>query len=268
MSTRQQQRQHERTLIKTGEAAVKAGLPTAARTADLAAVAALLTRILRDRTRPDRASEAAATIHGLNAASTRRTPGQAKLACVKGCALCCHGWVGASVPEILLLARSIRAGEKREPSAIRRILAAAEPLRGLTPAARYGAKLPCPLLVDQVCSQYRDRPAVCRQATSLELAGCEDEFEGRGRGEEIKVSAVYLAHARHARLPLLAALAACGLPGTIYELSEGLARALSTDDAEARWLTGEPVFSGVQTTSEPPDLLAKAEEIRRAMEPT
>lgn len=247
MTTRQQQRQRERALVKQAETAISRGLPTTPQKSDIVAVAFLIARTLQDDQEPQRASRAAALMHALNEASAKRQPGEARLACRKGCSHCCHSWVGATAPEIIHLASSIHAQAKREPARpIEAILTRAAPLKGRTPAQRFGAKLACPLLVDSMCTRYRERPTTCRQTTSLDLAGCIDELEGRGAGEDVKVSAIHLAHARNARVPLIAALAQSRLPAHVYELSEGLACALQAVDVEARWLAGEDVFAGVQ----------------------
>jgi hypothetical protein len=247
MTTRQQLRQQERALAKQGEAAIAKGLPATPQKSDIIAVAFVLARALQDSREPARASRAAGLMHILTEASAKRQPGEAKLACKKGCVYCCHAWVGATAPELIHLANSIRADAARgSDAAVAGIVARAAPLQGLTPAQRFGAKLACPLLLTDVCSRYRERPTMCRQATSLDLSSCIEEFEGKGAGEDVKVSAVYLAHARNARVPLLAALAQNRLPAHVYELSEGLARALQTEDVEKRWLAGEDVFAGVQ----------------------
>ena len=260
MTSRQEQRQQARARLKAGEAAIKAGVPVVAPRADLIGIATVLLRQLHDTDSPDRASRAAELAHSLTQASTRRTPGVAKLACAKGCGWCCHAWVGALAPEVFLLAGALRGDATRQPGEIERILEASDRTRGKSPAERMGARLPCPVLVDNACSRYRERPNVCRQVTSLDLAGCIEEYAGRNTGADIRVSSVYLAHSRNARLPLLAAMRAAGLPVTIYELSAALAHALSQSNAEQRWLAGEDVFAGIATAPTDPH------EVRRAVE--
>ena len=255
MTNRQQQRQQQRTLAKRGQTALAAGLPVKPDKADIVAVSAVLARTLLDKADPERASTAARQAHALNDASTRRTPGTSRLACGKGCGYCCHSWVGATAPEIMLLARAVRSGEARRPGLLGEVMARSRGTAGLTPLQRYGAKLACPLLVDNVCTHYQDRPTVCRQTTSLDLSGCVDEFEGRGFEGDIKISAVYLAHARNARTPLLAALRLAGLDSRTYELSAGLSRALEFANSEARWLAGDDVLAGVaRAPAEPPQV--------------
>ncbi len=245
MNSRQELRQRERGLRKRGEAVLKAGLPQTPVKDDMVAVAYVLARLLRDTAVPDRASRAADAVHAMCEASRKRAPGAARLACGKGCGYCCHGWVGASVPEAMLLARAIRSGKGAGESRVAGIVDRSIPLAGLNPSQRFGAKLPCPLLVDNICSQYRERPTTCRQATSLDLSKCVEEFEGQGEGGEIPVSAVYLAHARNARVPLLAALRMAGLETHTYELSAAVSRLLVEPDAEMRWLGGADVLVGI-----------------------
>jgi hypothetical protein len=245
MRTRQQQRQLERATLKRGQAVLTGGLAIKPDKADVVATAYLLARTLMDESGAERASAAARQMHAITDASIKRTPGTASLACKKGCGYCCHSWVAASAPEIFLLARAVREADQRRSGIVGEVVARSREVGGLTPLQRFGAKLPCPLLVDNVCAHYRERPTVCRQTTSLDLSGCIDEFEGRGHGGEIKVSAVYLAHARNARAPLLAALRLAGLDDGVYEMATGLARALELGNAEAQWLRGNDVLAGV-----------------------
>jgi hypothetical protein len=146
---------------------------------------------------------------------------------------------------LLLLARTVAAPNALPPiPPITAIVAQAQRNLPFSVDERYGAKLPCALLVEGSCSVYRERPTVCRQVTSTDLAGCIDEYEGRDRGGGIVGSRYYHDHARNARVPLLAALAARGLPQATFELSAGLLRALEPD-AEAQWLAGADPFEGL-----------------------
>lgn len=245
MSSRQQLRNLERAILKRGRSALAGGLPQTPHKDDVVGVTLALAHILNDGDEPARASMAAAAALGLLEVSARKTPGSGKLACAKGCTYCCHNWVGATAPEVLAIARAIRQDDRKRPGYAAAVVQRCSATAGLSPQQRFGSKAPCPLLEGGVCGRYRERPAVCRQVTSFDVAGCIDEFEGRGRGEEIKVSAVHLAHARNARVPLVAALRLTGLDANAYELSEALRVALAREDAEQRWLEGEDVFAGV-----------------------
>jgi len=115
---------------------------------------------------------------------------------------------------------------------------------GLDITQRFGRKIPCALLVDDACSMYAERPTVCRQVTSTELAACIDEYEGRDFNGDMIVSRLYLDHARNCRIPLQAALASLDLPLASYELGSGLTAALGPG-AEAAWLSGRDTFQGI-----------------------
>jgi hypothetical protein len=239
-------RQRERALAKRGEAVLKSGLPQRPDKDDVVAVAYAVARMFRETGREGRASRAAEAVLAMCETSRKRAPGVATLACQKGCAYCCHGWVGASVPEILLIARGIRSQTGSAAARTTGIVMASDALAGLGPAERFGRRLACPLLQGGLCSQYRERPITCRQVTSLDLSKCVEEFEGIGAGDDVPVSAVHLAHARNAHVPLIAALQISGLDAATYELSGALVRVLGIEDAEERWLGGEDVLVGAQ----------------------
>jgi hypothetical protein len=148
------------------------------------------------------------------------------------------------------------------------VVARAEPLRGITPEARVGAKLACPLLENGQCGVYANRPLTCRQATSLSVEACREEYEGdKALNDQIEVSATHLAHASNAHVALLGAMRGAGLPTTAYELSAALTTVLATPEAERRWLDGEDVFRDVQQNAERPanvELIARmiAEDVQ------
>ena len=268
MTTRQQLRQRAKAVHKQGRSLVVGGLVPIPFQDDLTAVATVFARMLADRADPQRASNAAALMHQLTTASAQKTPGTAKLACAKGCGFCCHTWVAATAPEIFLLARSIRADTARDPNAtIAQIIARSAHTIGLSPVERIGAKRPCPLLIENACSQYRTRPAVCRQATSFDLSACIDEYEGRNLGAGVSISKIHLAHARNSRMAMMAALKVTGLPQQSYELAAALCCALQNETAEAEWLAGGDPLAGIATgPAEPPVIVAAIDAIAADLE--
>lgn len=260
MSSRQQLRNTERALAKRGRTAMAAGLPQTPQKDDVLGVTLVLARLLGDVARAGRAGDVAAEALGLQEASAKKMPGTAKLACAKSCAWCCHNWVGATAPEVFLLARAIQALDRKRPGHAAGVIARCSATAGRTAQQRFGLKAPCPVLIEGKCSHYAERPAVCRQVTSFDVAGCIDEYEGRGRDEDIRVSAVHLAHARNARVPLMAALRLSGLDARAFELSKALVVALSSEKAEVRWLAGENVFAGVAVAPAEPVAAERAIE--------
>jgi hypothetical protein len=258
--TRQQRRQRERDLIKQGELARARGLPRTPPKSTVVGLGLIFRDVLTDKKLPNRASRAAGIMHQVFEASLAAVPPTIKIACAKGCSYCCHSWVGATAPELFLIARHLRdpASAKASPHlAPDAVIDRAAATAGIDISGRFGAKLPCVFLTGGACSIYAVRPTVCRQTTSTLLAPCVEEFDGKDFGGEIAVSQSYLDHARNCRIPLQAALMAAGLPSATYELSAALVRALEPD-AEARWIAGAPVFAGVAEAPPDPAALQQA----------
>jgi Fe-S-cluster containining protein len=241
--TRQQRRQRARELSGIGQSAVKRGLPRVPRISDLIGLTLVLRQTLADEARPSPAAACAEMAHRTFEASLRADKAPSAIACRKGCAWCCYGTVMVTAPEAFRLARAIKPADKA------RFIERAQATANLTAAERFGRKLPCPLLEDGLCSSYAERPLSCRRVTSFAVEPCLEEFEGKAG--DILMPKQALTHAANAQIPMLAALKAAGRPAQLYELSAAVGTVLSMDDAEARWLAGEDIFSGVTAREEP-----------------
>ncbi len=245
--TRQQPRQRARELSGIGQSAVKRGLPRVPRLSDLIGLTLVLRQTLADESRPSPAVECAEMAHRTFEASLRASKAPSAIACRKGCAWCCYGTVMVTAPEAFRLARAVK-GDKA------RFIERAQATANLTVAERFGRKLPCPLLKDGLCSAYAERPLSCRRVTSFAVEPCLEEFEGKAG--DILMPKQALTHAANAQIPMLAALKAAGRTVQLYELSAAVGAVLARDDAEARWLAGEDIFSGVTAREEPDAALA------------
>lgn len=213
---------------------LKTGMPKQSSLLDVAAAAAAITR---NASGP---AMIAARAHDLFEVSVRQAMPRMPLACAKGCAYCCHSIVSVMAPEAFRLAAAVRsAGDL----AIGRFRAGARITANRTAGDRFGARQPCPLLVDGACSVYAARPLACRSVTAIDVAPCIEEFEGRDG--DIDVPAHHLAHAVNAKAALAIATSAATRPGLHYELSAAVLRVLDQPDAETRWAAGEDVFHGV-----------------------
>lgn len=279
--SRQQRRKAIREELKAGERLAAAGLVPRPRREEVIAVARVVATKLGERDNARRAGEAAALAHGLFEASLAARPTSPRLACRKGCSYCCHQFVGATPPEIFRIAGVVRGGKRAGLDAASTI-GRGEALRGLTAEQRIGRKLACPLLVDmpasatppssdtapelgRLCGVYAERPLVCRQTTSFDLAACAEEFEGRNMSARIEVSPAHLDHAGTSSVVLLGALLAAGLPADAFELSAALTVALSDPGSERRWLAGEPVFAGLEPVRRPPEMDLVARKVAEAL---
>lgn len=242
--SRQRKRQLLRDQLKLGHKVISAGLAVHPKRDEIIAVAQVLRSKLVERENLCRAREAAELAHLLMERALRAAPAKVAIACRKGCGYCCHSYVMALPPEVFRLSHAIRAGGSESIDATE-VARRTAPLRGLGPAERIGAKLACPLLENGACSAYELRPLVCRQATSLSLPVCIEEFDGIDKGGSIEISAAHMTHSSNANVVLLGAMRGAGLPTQAYELAAALVAALAMPDSERRWLEGEDVFGDV-----------------------
>ena len=169
-------------------------------------------------------TECAAAFSGAVVASAAADWGRGKemanLACRRGCAFCCHVDVTVTPLEAIRLWR--RAGDAAPPDSTAR-------------------RAPCPMLVDNACSQYEARPYACRAVFSSDATACEAGYASDG------VVAI-------PSLDWPRALASCYITGEIAALDDlklashmvELRRALKVlrGDAGAalRWLNGADIF--------------------------
>ncbi len=252
--TRQQRRSALRQALAAGEQTLMRGLGRAPeRTEILAAALALGTR-LNAGSPGARIAAFSAALLGLYEKSSKAAPTKLALACKKGCNWCCHTFVSASVPEILHMAT---AAGVLAPDRLARADAAA----ALGPAERLGRKVPCPLLDDAGCARYAARPVMCRVATSLDVASCIDEYEGRDLRADIAVAKSPIQHGFNTRAVVMTALAIHELDGAAYDLAGGLREAQDADAVAARWLAGERAFISVHVAPVDGELKRLAEAL-------
>ncbi len=201
---------------------------------------------------PHRASAAARIAQDVFEVSLRRDPGPQAVACRKGCAHCCTNFVAASIPEVLALARAVRAQWPSTEAPIRARIDTVS-ARDFAAADRTGLTEPCPILDDGMCRAYTARPLVCRDFASVSLDACIRSLT------DASVAIPNTRHRVHYRtqctMALWAALKSSGLSYTSYDLHHAVRVAVARPDAEADWLAGRAVFAEVQTdTSRKPEL--------------
>jgi Fe-S-cluster containining protein len=171
--------------------------------------------------------------------------------CAPGCAFCCHLSVFASVPEILYLAEHLRRTLSPDRLAARTddIVRAASAIADESKAERANSKRACPLLdsATRNCGVYAARPLTCRAYNSCDAGACERAFDQALTAFDLPVDLFQLTVSRNVRAGLMAAVLASGLDPGPYELVSGLSVALTVPDAEARWLSGEPIFAAAET---------------------
>jgi len=198
-----------------------------------------LATLLLDTDIKHRASLAAAFVERLVDATLAAHP-IGPVACGKGCFYCCTTYVSATVPEILRTADALR-GKKQTTD---RIMAAAERAKTIPQAAREVNRIHCPVLENNACSEYSARPVVCRAVMSKSLESCLRVFT-QGSNEAFLHGDHTVEIRAYGLVVMQASLILAEMPHRHYELIGGLAAALAYDDAEEKWLAGEPLFESV-----------------------
>ena len=150
-------------------------------------------------------------------------------------------WVSATAPEIFYLVRAMRKARLDIPA----ILQKTRVTEGLDFNARATVIHDCPLLVEDSCSMYADRPIVCRTAVSSDAEICRRGYLELS-GEPIPVPVFFNVQRAGYWMALRGAFLHAGLRLEAFELNEALAVAIETEDAERRWLAGENIFADCQ----------------------
>jgi Fe-S-cluster containining protein len=164
-----------------------------------------------------------------------------RLGCKSGCAWCCYQNVEVTIPEAILIAARIAAHDPRRA----RIIEAAATLGGLDVGARRRTGKPCPLLVDDRCSVYEDRPLTCRGMMAADAEGCRRAHEAAVAGEpdapvEIYPVPQYFMFGDQAGMRGI--LKDMGLQYDLVEMTRAVAAILADPDIVERWLERQRAF--------------------------
>lgn len=247
--SRQKRRAEARRLMERGRKSLRQGLTEETDDDTLLGLGLVLHEKLADKGNPARASDAAATAEDVLERSLAKL--DAVIDCKRGCAHCCrHSVVSATPPEVFRIAAWLRSGQAVPPGlAVEAVLARCQEKRGATIAEMIARRGACPLLLADECGVYLHRPLSCRQLLSRSVEMCIASMH-EGKDVQPFVPAA-LDRGVLVRILLLGAMRAHGLPDTSYELAGALAIALTTEDAERRWLAGENVLADALITERP-----------------
>lgn len=188
--------------------------------------------------------------------------------CARGCATCCTLRVTATAPEVLMLARFIRAidpGLKARGIDLPAQVAGADGLtQGLNEPQRVAARHRCPFIAQGVCVIYQVRPLACRGLASYDRKACAQAASGRAAA--IPYSEPHMRVRSLVQNAMQSALRDVGLPWASYELNQALTLALSDATLEARWLRGEDVFASAQVRDVDAGDMAQAFDAIKALQ--
>lgn len=196
---------------------------------------------------------------------TIQCEGEPPLACRRGCATCCSLRVSASVPEVLMVARFLRAVApvlaERGVDLIQQIREANARSQGLTEQERVQLRQPCPFVARGVCVIYMVRPLACRGHASHDVKACV--AAAHGEVTEVPYSQGHYLVRALVQNAMQSALRDAGLAWGSTELNQAVLLALDTPDVEARWLAGDDVLASAALQEVPMTEMARVfDELR------
>lgn len=159
--------------------------------------------------------------------------------CAPGCAYCCHQRVRASIPEVLYVWDYIQANwtadqieELKRETASYRASFEHEPSR---------TNLKCPLLKNNLCTVYPNRPLVCRGFLSSDVGKCAAVAEKPGSAS---VPALYWPYQVALALRMGLSVSAKETLPYSYDVLLGVALSILLEQPNAveRYFHGEDVF--------------------------
>lgn len=187
------------------------------------------------------------------------------LACQRGCATCCTLRVGATAPEVWLVARFLRAVAprlaERGVDLMAQVRAADVRSRGLDEAGRVALRQRCPFIAQGVCVIYPVRPLACRGHASHDVRACVEAAAGRAAAVPHSVGhQMVRALVQNA---MQSALRDAGLAWGAYELNHALVLADADPGAEARWRAGDdPLAEAALTEVSAAEMAAAFDQLR------
>lgn len=168
--------------------------------------------------------------------------GALRVACGEGCTACCHQSVAATIAEAALIA--LRLADPADPRRAA-ILEAADARAAQGPRERRRAAAPCPLLVEDRCSVYADRPLMCRSVLSSNAASCHASLAHVREGGEPTATEYFVAAQYFICGDSAALQGICkdlGLQHDVFDLTLMLAAMLRDPTLVERWSDGERVL--------------------------
>ena len=171
--------------------------------------------------------------------------------CRKGCCFCCRVWVDATPPEALFTVKKMPPKQRQQAlEAVERVCSQTS---GVSFFDRCGkVNPPCSLLDSEgACGVYESRPIACRTLVSSNVDDCRATFL-EGSEEGFPSPKVWLTLRDSYNTAFEGALIHSGLAYQARELNDSLRIALTTPDAEARWLSGVDDFTAAGIAPAPP----------------
>jgi hypothetical protein len=208
------------------------------------ASARTLTRDLRRPFPRARAIEAAADAavwsEELTSAVAELVPPDEPIACKAGCAYCCNLKVIVTAPEAIQIVDWLRARlDEGALAALRaRVVATDDKTHGMTVEQRLKARIPCPLLAEDLCLVHEVRPLACRGGNSYDADVCRQTIDDPESAVEFRFYRPQVAINEALRAGMSTAATANQLDGTLLELIAALRMLLARPKLADEWGAG------------------------------
>ncbi|MBI3542477.1 MAG: YkgJ family cysteine cluster protein [Deltaproteobacteria bacterium] len=191
--------------------------------------------------------ELADAAHALAAKFVAKEGAAVKTACEEGCSYCCHQPATVFPFEAIRIARVLKESlsNERLEALEEKMKSRVKGLKGASVRKNINDKTACPLLVDDCCSIYANRPLTCRLAHSFSVKRCRVSFQKDRTKVEIPISLELLTGISGIIEGAFERLPEKGLDANLYELCSAVLAALADPDAAAKWAKGDRrVFEG------------------------
>lgn len=161
--------------------------------------------------------------------------------CKSGCAYCCYQPATVFPFEAIQIARALKARLSRDQLSllVDRMKTRVAGLKSASVLKNINNKTACPLLADEKCSVYEDRPLTCRLAHSFSVKRCRTAFQNDRFKVQIPVSLELQSGIGGMIEGAFEGLPKNKLDANLYELCSAVLAALVTPNAAERWAKGD-----------------------------
>ncbi len=187
---------------------------------------------------PQQLSDAA---HRLAAQFFKETADAAKTDCEKGCSYCCYQPATVFPFEAIRIAEILKNSRSKDEltTLVEKLNARVGAFQDGSVKKNVNNKTACPLLVEERCSVYDNRPLTCRMAHSFSVKRCSQSFEKDRLKVQIPMSLGLLTGISGIIEGAFEQLPEEGLDGNLYELCSAVLAALADPAAGLKWATGD-----------------------------
>jgi Fe-S-cluster containining protein len=182
----------------------------------------------------------------LEATLSQATSLGAPIACKAGCSFCCRQVRVTITPhEAIALFRYLRSqiADDKASAIASKVLANAERIGSMTETEHRTARIPCAFLVDDRCSAYAARPAICAAYHSVDRSACESSYDDPSDLSP-RIPMLESVGQLHGGMEqgMFKALKELKLNGEPVELHTAVAALLRDPSLISRWRSGRPLL--------------------------